>query len=98
MIEHNGWRLVSPLDSWEDVYEKRVQEGRDNDEYIVNMHVSSNNEVCQMWVFKVMRHKEHGESRDFIGMLNRVRFYVHTFQNLLNLVGLKETSEEFNIM
>ena len=51
-----------------------------------------------MWVFKVMRHKEHGESRDFIGMLNRVRFYVHTFQNLLNLVGLKETSEEFNIM
>ena len=73
MIEHNGWRLVSPLDSWEDVYEKRVQEGRDNDEYIVGMHVSSNDEVRQVGVFKVMRLKEHGESRDFIGMLKHTR-------------------------
>ena len=77
---------------------ERVQEGRDNDEYIVGMHVSSNDEVRQVGVFKVMRLKEHGESHDFIGMLKHTRVHVHNFQNLLNSLGLKETSEEFNIM
>ena len=96
MIEHNGWRLVLAFNE-EDVYGKRVQEGKDNDEYIVGVYVSQNNEVCKVVVFKVMR-QEHVEHRDFIGMLKHTRVHVHTFQNLLNLVGLKETSEEFSIM
>ena len=97
MIEHNGWRLVLDFGD-EDLYGKRVQEGKDNDEYIVSMYVSQNNEVCKVDVCKVVRIKGYGEYRDFVCMFKHTRVHVHTFQNLLNSLGLKETSEEFNIM
>ena len=96
----NVHRMHLPYLQWQKAAQKafKTQIREDNDEYIVGMHVSSNDEVRQVGVFKVMRLKEHGEYRDFIGMLNHTRVCVHTFQNLLNSLGLKETSEEFNIM
>ena len=41
MIESNGWKLLSTSDSLEDVYGKKVQEGRDNSTYSVSIHVSN---------------------------------------------------------
>ena len=105
MIESNGWKLLSTLDSLEDVYGKKVQEGRDNSTYSISIHVSNSKDregkVVQVWVFKDYPQKAKNYKECVAALNHRLDhedIYVHTFQNLLNIVGLKDTSEEFNIM
>lgn len=96
MIKDNGWKLVLSSHILNDVYKKRVQEGPDNDVYDISVHFHADN-ITQIWVQKVIGKTGLGDEHEWIGMLCRVK-YVHTFQNWLNITGLKETSEEFNIM
>lgn len=103
MIERNGWKLVSAQGNWEEIYEKRVQEGKDNNTYevVIYMEKPYDGKVVQVWIFKdfpqvAKNYKEYVASINHRSSHENI--YVHTFQNLLNLAGLKETSEEFNIM
>ena len=96
MFELNGFKSVTDANSKDDVYTKRVQEGPNNDEYDISVHFHAD-DITQIWVQKVIRTVVWGEEHEWLGMLCRVK-YVHTFQNWLNITGLKETAEEFNIM
>ena len=103
MIESNGWKCVSAQGNYEEIYEKRVQEGKDNDTYTVVIYMEKpyDGKVVQVWIFKdfpqvAKNYKEYVASINHRSSHENI--YVHTFQNLLNLAGLKETSEEFNII